>query len=163
MKKAILSLLLVILTATSRAQDVPVIDFDKFEPVLHQNNDTVYVINFWATWCMPCIEEMPDLLNFSSDMKDHKFRLILVSLDNPDHLETRVKPFLKKHGIRETVILLDDPDANRWIEKVHTDWMGSIPGTLIYSRDFRQFYSDKIDYSTLKKIVEPKLKKQSYQ
>jgi len=148
----------IIMAAAIQAQSVPVMNFNSFEPVLRQKNDTVYMINFWATWCVPCVEEMPDILKFASEMKTRKFKLVLVSLDNPDHMESRVKPFIKRFDITQKVILLDDPDANSWIEKVHPDWMGSIPGTLFYSADFRQFHSSKIDYTTLRRIVEPRLK-----
>jgi thiol-disulfide isomerase/thioredoxin len=148
-----------LLSPVIMGQNVPVINFDKFEPLLNIKNDTVYMINFWATWCTPCVEEMPDILKFSSEMKNRKFRLILVSMDNPDHLDSRVKPFIKRFKIEDRVILLDDPDANRWIEKVHPDWMGSIPATLFYSSDFKTLHVDKIDYEGLKKIVEPRLKR----
>lgn len=148
-----------LMSSVSQGQNVPVINFDQLEPMLRVKNDTVYMINFWATWCMPCVEEMPDILRFSADMKNRKFRLVLVSLDNPDHLESRVKPFIKRFEIKDRVILLDDPDANRWIEKVHPDWMGSIPATLFFSGDFRTLHSDKIDYEGLKKIVVPRLKR----
>lgn len=145
---------------TALAQNVPVMNFDRFQPELHKKNDTLYMVNFWATWCMPCVEEMPDILKFSEEMRNRKFKLILVSLDNPDHLETRVKPFIKRFNISDRVILLDDPDANSWIEKVHPDWMGSIPGTLFYSGNFRLFHSSMIDYATLKKITEPRMKQE---
>lgn len=152
------ALLLAFILQQAEAQKIPVMNFDSFEPLLKVKNDTVYMINFWATWCMPCVEEMPDILKFASDMKTQKFKLILVSLDNPDHLETRVKPFIDRYGIKEKVILLDDPDANRWIEKVHPDWMGSIPSTLIFSGNFRTLHVDKINYNGLKSIIEPLLK-----
>jgi thiol-disulfide isomerase/thioredoxin len=159
MKNATVFAFLVLFGATALAQNVPVMNFDSFEPELQKKNDTIYMVNFWATWCMPCVEEMPDILKFSEEMRNRKFRLILVSLDNPDHLESRVKPFIKRFGITDRVILLDDPDANSWIEKVHPDWMGSIPGTLFYSGDFRLFHGDMIDYATLKKITEPRMKR----
>lgn len=158
MKRLVLVLFVLIASFSIQAQSVPVMNFQRFEPVLRQKNDTLYMISFWATWCVPCVEEMPDILRFASDMKNRKFRLVLVSLDNPDHLESRVIPFINRFGIKEKIILLDDPDANSWIEKVHPEWMGSIPGTLFYSGSFRQFHSAKVDYATLKKIVEPQLK-----
>ncbi len=158
MKRFFFASIFTILAMGALSQNVPVMNFDRFAPLLEMKNDTVYMVNFWATWCTPCVEEMPDILKFASDMKNRKFRLILVSLDNPDHLDSRVKPFIKRFGISERVILLDDPDANRWIEKVHPEWMGSIPSTLFYSRDFRALHVDKIDYAGLKNIVEPKLK-----
>lgn len=160
MKSATILAFMVLFGITALAQNVPVMDFDRFQPELQRKNDTLYMVNFWATWCMPCVEEMPDILKFSEEMRNRKFKLILVSLDNPDHLESRVKPFIKRFGITDRVILLDDPDANSWIEKVHPDWMGSIPGTLFYSGDFRLFHGSMIDYAALKKITEPRMKQE---
>ena len=160
MKSATILAFMVLFGITALAQNVPVMDFDRFQPELQRKNDTLYMVNFWATWCMPCVEEMPDILKFSEEMRNRKFKLILVSLDNPDHLELRVKPFIKRFGITDRVILLDDPDANSWIEKVHPDWMGSIPGTLFYSGDFRLFHGSMIDYAALKKITEPRMKQE---
>ncbi len=155
----VLTTALIISASALKGQNVPVMNFNQMEPLLRVKNDTVYMINFWATWCTPCVEEMPDILKFSEEMKNRKFRLILVSMDNPDHLESRVKPFIRRFEIKDRVILLDDPDANSWIEKVHPDWMGSIPATLFFSGDFRTLHVDKIDYEGLKKIVEPRLKR----
>jgi thiol-disulfide isomerase/thioredoxin len=155
----VLTTALIISASALKGQNVPVMNFNQMEPLLRVKNDTAYMINFWATWCTPCVEEMPDILKFSEEMKNRKFRLILVSMDNPDHLESRVKPFIRRFEIKDRVILLDDPDANSWIEKVHPDWMGSIPATLFFSGDFRTLHVDKIDYEGLKKIVEPRLKR----
>lgn len=157
-KKATIVLILFTLPLIADSQTIPVIDFDKFSPMLKTTNDTVYMVNFWATWCTPCVKEMPDLLKFAKDMKDKKFRLILVSLDNPDHLDSRLKPFIERFEIKERVILLDDPDANRWIPVVNKDWSGAIPASLFFSRDARQFHEDMIDYEGIKRIVEPMLK-----
>jgi thiol-disulfide isomerase/thioredoxin len=157
MKKLLFPLLLMLLTVEARSQDIPVMDFDRLAPLLQMENDTLYMVNFWATWCMPCVQEMPDIVKFADEMEDQKFRLILVSLDDPGQMESRVKPFVKRYGIDGKVILLDDPDANSWIPKVHPDWMGAIPATLFYSSGFRQFHGEMIDYKTLKEIVEPRV------
>jgi thiol-disulfide isomerase/thioredoxin len=145
-------------TVAMLSQDIPVISFDKLAPMLEMKNDTVYMVNFWATWCTPCVEELPDILKFAGEMKNRKFRLLLVSLDMPNQLDSRVRPFIKKMNIGEKVVLLDDPDANRWINKVSTEWSGALPATLFYSRDFRQFNGEVMTYSDIRKIVEPKLK-----
>ncbi len=134
-------------------------DFDQLEPILHQENDTLYMVNFWATWCMPCVQEMPDIVKFADEMEGSKFRLILVSLDDPAQMESRIKPFVSRYKIEGKVIILDDPDANSWIPKVHPDWMGAIPATIFYSSGYREFHGEMIDYKTLKETIEPKKRK----
>ncbi|MDY0090432.1 MAG: TlpA disulfide reductase family protein [Flavobacteriaceae bacterium] len=115
-------------------------DFDRLEPYLNQKNDTVYVVNFWATWCVPCVEELPHFEKLNAEYKERDFKMLLVSLDFPKMAESRVIPFIKEKDLKAEVVLLNDPDANRWIEKVSKDWSGAIPATLIYKNNIREFY-----------------------
>lgn len=131
-------------------QEIPVYDFKSFEPYLHKNTDTTYIVNFWATWCKPCIKELPAFDSLSVAYKNEKVKVILVSLDFSEKLEGVVKPFLKKKGISSEVILLDDPDANAWIEKVDKSWSGAIPATVIYKKSKRAFYERSFTYDELK-------------
>jgi thiol-disulfide isomerase/thioredoxin len=133
-------------------------DFDRLEQELSREGDTLYVINFWATWCKPCTEEMPDLVKIQNEFDSKKFKLLFVSLDMPSQLENRLLPFIKDYGIRSEVILLDDPDANRWINKVDDTWTGSIPATLIYTPGYRKFHEGIISYNKLKKEITKNLK-----
>lgn len=157
MKKILLPLLLILFSVEAWSQDIPIMDFDQLEPILQQENDTLYMINFWATWCMPCVQEMPDIVKFADEMEGRKFRLILVSLDDPGDMESRIEPFVERYKIEGKVIILDDPDANSWIPKVHPDWMGAIPATIFYSSGFREFHGEVIDYLTLKETIEPRI------
>jgi thiol-disulfide isomerase/thioredoxin len=158
-KRLFILIILASLVPVTRAQEIPVLSFGQLAPMLQTKSDTVYMVNFWATWCLPCVEEMPYLLKYAADKKNSKFRLILVSLDMPNQLESRVIPFVKRLNISEKVVLLDDPDANKWIDRVSTDWSGALPGTLLFSNDFRQFHSDVLDYEKIKALVEPRLKR----
>ena len=67
-------------------------------------------------------------------------KVVLVSLDFIDKMESQVVPFLKKNNIQSEVVLLDDADANSWIPKVSPQWSGAIPATVIYQNDTRKFY-----------------------
>ena len=119
---------------------VNVFDFDRLEPYLNQKNDTLYVINFWATWCVPCIKELPHFEKLNQKYKGEKFKTILVSLDFPKMIESRLFPFIQKNKLQAEVVLLNDPDANSWIEKVAKEWTGAIPATIIYKNEKRTFY-----------------------
>ncbi|MCF8301921.1 MAG: TlpA family protein disulfide reductase [Bacteroidales bacterium] len=135
----------------SHAGEVPKMDFDRFETYLHKKNDTTYVINFWATWCKPCVKEMPVFETVYEKYRNQKVKIILVSLDLPNQLESKVIPFIKKRNLKPEVLLLDDPDANAWINKVDPRWSGAIPATVVYNhkQDFRKFHEGKI---TLKEL-----------
>jgi thiol-disulfide isomerase/thioredoxin len=139
------------------AQKVPVMAYNEAEKLWTSTSDTVYLVNYWATWCKPCIEELPDFLKLNEEYKNRKFKMILVSLDFPQHIESRVIPFMKKKEIKARVILLDD-NANTWINKVNSNWDGSIPVTQIIYKNKKEFYNKTLNYNELKQIVEPKLK-----
>lgn len=135
-------------------KSVPKLSFDEFEPLLHKQNDTVYVINFWATWCKPCIKELPDFEKLNKNYEDDKVKVYLVSLDFPNKHEELLLPFMEKNNIKSQVIHLTDTDANSWIDKVSPLWSGSIPATLIYKRNSAEFHEATLTYEELKNIVE---------
>ncbi|HPE82156.1 MAG TPA: redoxin domain-containing protein [Aequorivita sp.] len=126
------------------------LNFDELEQrYLQKNNDSIYIINFWATWCKPCIKELPAFEKLASDYSDKKVKLLLVSLDFPDKLESQVIPFIKKNNIQSEVVLLDDADANSWIPKVSPQWSGAIPATVIYKKEDRKFYEQSFTFEVL--------------
>lgn len=157
---AVVSVLIIFAQTTcsiDKTKQIPQIDFETFEPLLHQQNDTVYVINFWATWCKPCVKELPDFEKIKAEYKDHKVRVILVSLDFPNKYEELLIPFVENKALQCEVIHLKDVDANKWIDKVSPDWSGAIPATVIYKGNEREFFEAQMNYEKLKSIIETKL------
>jgi len=140
-------------------KEIRVMNFDQFEPYLHHNNDTIYLVNFWATWCAPCRKEMPAIKAVAEKYVDKPFKVLLVSLDMPGQAESSLIPYLNANDIRLDVILLDDPDQNRWIDLVDKNWSGEIPFTVIYGKDFREYHSQIFTFETLDSIINNKLNK----
>ncbi len=129
-------------------------DFEDMSPIFNQQTDSVYVVNFWATWCKPCIAEMPYFEQLEADMQGKKVKIVLVSLDFEEHLESKLLPFLEKNKMPGEVMVLTDPDANDWINKVHPDWGGAIPVTLVYKGDQRSFVNKAFaNYEELRNTV----------
>jgi thiol-disulfide isomerase/thioredoxin len=139
-------------TAFSR-QNLRILDFQGLQPFLNRTDETVYVINFWATWCGPCRVELPDIEKIHLDYKDKNVKVLLVSLDFPSAVEKSLIPFLKTNNISAEVLLLDDPDGNSWIGKVDPSWSGALPATLIYKKDKRYFYGKMINYQTVENAL----------
>ncbi|MDR4989080.1 MAG: redoxin domain-containing protein [Bacteroidales bacterium] len=135
-----------------------VVDFETFYPWLNRDDDNIYVINFWATWCAPCVRELPYFDRIHEQYSDNNVKVLLVSLDNPAHIESRVIPFLERMQIKSEVILLDDPRSSRWIPRVSAEWSGAIPATVIYSDTFRAFYEKEFSYDELEQIIVPLIK-----
>ena len=130
---------------------IPSHDFTAFqEKILANKNDTTYVVNFWATWCKPCVKELPYFEKVNKEYADDKVKVILASLDFPNKIQSQVVPFIKKNKLHSEIVLLDDPDANSWIPKVSEEWSGAIPATVIYKNDTRKFYEKSFTYEELK-------------
>jgi len=141
-------------TSTSKNRTVATYDFEGLQPLLTKNNDSTYVINFWATWCKPCIKEMPYFEKLNTTYASDKVKVVFVSLDFPDKLEKQVIPFIEKNNIQSQVVLLDDPDANSWIPRVSDDWSGAIPATIIYNKNTRRFFERSFTFEELEKEVQ---------
>jgi hypothetical protein len=103
------------------------------------------------------VDELPAFEKISKEYSGENVKVLLVSLDFPGQVDSRLIPFLEKHGIRSEVLVLDDPDANKWINKVHPEWSGAIPATLIYNSNNRDFHEGSFTYEELKQKVEQNL------
>jgi len=131
-------------------------NFEDIEFIFQQKNDTTYVINFWATWCAPCVKELPYFEELNQKYTDKKVKVILVSQDFSKQLEKKLKPFLEKNKLQSEVLVLIDPDANSWIDKVNPAWSGAIPATVVYKGDKNEFYEKSFEnFEELEEIITP--------
>lgn len=150
MKKVRLIVLsLLLLTFSLSFAGIPVMNFDEFEPYLHRETDTTYVINFWATWCKPCVEEIPYFEKLNSTYGDRPVKVLMVSLDFARNLNSRLIPFIADNNMQSEVILLNDPRSHIWIEKVDSGWTGAIPFTVIYNSHKRSAYERTFNFEEL--------------
>ncbi|GHA66548.1 TlpA disulfide reductase family protein [Pontibacter akesuensis] len=125
--------LLLLTTATAAAQEVEVIKFKDLLELRKQPSDTLYVVNFWATWCKPCIKELPYFEAANQKYKDQPVKVVLVSLDAVEDLDKRVNTFVQRRGLKSEVLLLDEVDGNTWIDKLEPKWSGAIPATMVFN------------------------------
>lgn len=137
------------------ATDLKVYDFKGLEPLLNKKDGKVHVINFWATWCVPCVKELPYFEQLRAAYADKNVEVLLVSLDFPHQYDTKLKPFIKERKIQSEVVALDDADMNTWIPKVDETWSGSIPATIIYKDEERRFFEQSFTFEELEKQVKP--------
>ena len=147
MKQFSLIALFFILTQTAFAQQPVVYEkFADFEKNVIKNDENVYVINFWATWCAPCVKELPYFEKLHQENK--KVKVILVSLDSRKDLEKKLIPFIQKKKISAEVILLSDKDYNSWLDKIDKSWSGSIPATLLIGGNQKLFAEHEFESYT---------------
>ena len=134
----IFGLYLSVFQVFSQTEKVRVIKFEDLQKQINTVSDTTLVIHFWATWCKPCIEELPNYEKLSQEFNKKKIRFVLVSMDFPKDLKDKVEPFIAKNNINSEVVLLDEPDYNAWIDEVDKDWSGTIPATLMVNLMMRK-------------------------
>jgi thiol-disulfide isomerase/thioredoxin len=129
-----------------------IIDFEEFESLMHKESEKIMVFNFWATWCAPCIKEMPYFQRVQEE--DSEIELFFISMDDGRKPE-RVTDFMKKRNVSSPVYLLNDVDYNKWIDKVSPEWSGAIPATLfIKPNGEKSFHEGEVDYDALKSIID---------
>lgn len=155
--KFLLSALLVLgIYAAGYGQQVNVIKISDLESRINNGSDTTYIVNFWATWCVPCVKELPDLDSIHAAYIGYKVKVVLVSLDFKEDLESKLLPFIAKKKVKSEVVLLDEVNANYFIPKVSNQWTGAIPATLIRNnqKNINVFFEKKLDYNFLKSEIE---------
>jgi thiol-disulfide isomerase/thioredoxin len=128
-----------------------IITFEEFEQMMNQKSDKLRVFNFWATWCAPCVKEMPYFEKVAAD--DAEIELIFISMDDGRKPE-RVTNFIEKRNVKAPVYLLNDVDYNKWIDKISEDWSGAIPATLFIKSDGSiVFHEGEVNESELKALI----------
>jgi thiol-disulfide isomerase/thioredoxin len=135
----------------AKAQEVPLVKWDAVQKILSKPSDTTYILNFWATWCAPCVAELPDFEKAHQQLLQKKVRIVMISTDFVKDLEMRVKPFIKNKKLTSRVWLLNEPDYNSWINKVNQHWSGTIPATLIINTKQKKklFIEEPVKYDRL--------------
>lgn len=129
---------------------IATLNYEQLKPLLHKADGKTYVINFWATWCIPCVKELPAFEKLNKEFKDKNVEVVLVSLDFSRQLESNLIPFIKNKKLQSKVIHFDDSNEQFWIKDIAENWTGSIPATLIYNAKKRKFYEQPFHYETLK-------------
>lgn len=109
-------------------------------------SDSVLVINFWATFCKPCKEEIPYFETIVNKYKDQKVKLLLVSLDLPDFYPKKIQDFVSKNNYTPQIVWLNEANADYFCPKVDKAWMGGIPSTLLVNpkTGYRKFFEQQM-------------------
>jgi thiol-disulfide isomerase/thioredoxin len=121
-------------TAPARPLIIQEINLDGLKKLLGRDGkgSRVLLVNFWATWCEPCREEFPDLVQIEKDYKGRDLEFITVSLDDPAEIKTGVAEFLREMRATMPAYLLNVPDPEPAIKWVDAAWNGGLPATYLY-------------------------------
>ncbi len=158
MRKLLFAFCFLCLSLSGNAQQIPAYTAkDIFDHTA--SPDTVYIINFWATWCAPCVHELPEFNDLYNYYEGKPVKIILISLDFKEDYPYKLEGFLQRKKLLPAVAWLSDPDPNSFIPKIDNSWQGSIPATLIVapSGHFKKFIEGTITKKRITKIVDPLL------
>lgn len=137
------------LSISAYSQNVKLLKIDELNERIKNGKDSTYVVNFWATWCAPCIKELPHFEKLGADHKSEKLAVLLVSLDFKSKLASNVIPFVKRKNLKNEVFLLNESSPQEFIDRIDPNWSGSIPATLFIKGDQRKFIESEFTYEQL--------------
>lgn len=151
----VLTALLSLTFNVADSQEVERIRIPELEKILNNPDDRINVVNFWATWCGPCVREFPLFEKVAGEYKGKNVRFLMISLDFPSQVEKQLIPFLEKNKATIDIAVMMDVDYNAWIDKVDKGWQGDIPATLVFNnaRNQRNFHKGEIDEQGLRKLI----------
>lgn len=144
----------------AQTQEVKTIKYEELFNKVQQPTDQLIIVNFWATWCGPCVEEMPHFVEvYEANKNNPNFKLLLVSMDRAKQLD-KVNQFIKDYNINAEVVVLDDNKRmNEWIPKVDKSWSGNIPVTAFYQNGEKvHFVNSELQKEELEQLINTYMK-----
>jgi thiol-disulfide isomerase/thioredoxin len=123
---------------------------------IQTKSDTTYIVNFWATWCAPCVKELPNFERMDSLYGKQLVKVLLVSLDFKDNIDSKLIPFIARKQIHSEVIWLNEMRDSEWIPKMDNKWQGNIPATLFMNpgNAKRKFVADELNFMQLDSLCQ---------
>lgn len=145
-KKNILIVLTgLLLAAACPAQDIKKVKITELETYIHQC-DHPLIVNFWATFCAPCVKEIPYFQSTAARYKDQGVELLLVSLDLPAYYPEKIRSFAQQNRYTVPIVWLNETNADYFCPKVDSSWSGGLPSSLFINNKahFRRFYDRQL-------------------
>ena len=145
MKKYLLIFIAFFLIISSYAQSIPKWKITDVEEYI-KKSETPVIVNFWATYCIPCIEEIPYFQELVKKYENKGVKLLLISLDFEDFYPSRIKKFADKQKFTAPIVWLDETNADYFCPKIDSAWSGVMPATLFVNNKsgFRSFFEEQI-------------------
>jgi len=149
MKTLLPVILMLLWQLPARGQHVRLVSIDQLNARIENGKDTTYIINFWATWCAPCIKELPAFEKLNEEYKSEQLKVLLVSVDDISDLKSSVTPFVNKQKMNSEASILNETDQQQYIDRIDSSWSGSIPATLFIKNGKRKFFEKEFTFIEL--------------
>jgi thiol-disulfide isomerase/thioredoxin len=127
------TLLFLLAAVTLAAQPLPKINEISYPKMLAAQKGKVVLVDFWATWCVPCRKEMPEIAKLEAKLKAKGFVVVPVSADEPEN-ESAAREFLAKSGIKNNGYLKAPKDDDAFIRAIDPKWGGELPAMVLYDK-----------------------------
>ncbi len=134
------ALLLVAASCGRNADPLKRIDEAGYARLIAENRGKVVYVDFWATWCDPCREEMPFLVRLAAEHEASGFKLITISADEPEQ-EGAVRQFAAQQRIPPPACIKRAENNERFINSIDPKWSGALPAGFLYDRQGRKVRS----------------------
>ena len=160
MRKWLTTLVIIFLVGDISAQEIRSVKAVELQKIIAESR-TPLIVNMWATWCKPCIEELPYFLAEWNKHREDSLQLVLVSLDFKEAFPGDIEAFARKRKIGATILWLDETNADYFCPKVDSKWSGAIPATLFINNKtgYRNFIDEQVSHEKLEKEIMAVLKK----
>ncbi len=137
-------------------RSVEPIDEKGLDRLLHNRKEKILFLNVWATWCQPCVEEFPDLVNLSNEYRNAAVDIVAISVDYPDEVESKILPFLTSQNVPFTVYVANVKKDEDFINALNPSWSGAVPATFIFDATGKQraFMFGQKNYKTFKAEID---------
>jgi thiol-disulfide isomerase/thioredoxin len=144
-----------VVSLSASAQQAPLVSLTELQKLMDTPSDEIKVINFWATWCGPCIKELPLFEKVNQDRKDAKVTLVSMDIDLDPNPE-KVYKFVSRKKLQSQVVILNERNPNDWIDKIEKEWSGAIPATLLINtkNGKRKFVEKELHEGDLEKLID---------
>ena len=129
------------------AQQIPKLKMADVVKSFNIKSDSIFVINFWATFCKPCVAEIPGFIKIADKYKNQKVKLLLVSLDLPSFYPNKIKTFAIKNNFATNLAWLDETDADYFCPMIDKSWSGAIPATIMVNTKtgYKKFFEGELN------------------
>lgn len=136
--------------------EVDPVDEAGFKDLVANRNGKILLLNMWATWCIPCREEFPDLVKIANEYANENVEVVGISADFPDEVDSKIIPFLKSQNVSFKNYVKDFQDDGVFIDMVNPNWSGALPATFVYDQNgiLRQSHIGENDFQGFRSMIE---------